>query len=50
MEFPVHPATECCKVGTQSYIFTIDNETLLFKFTNKEGMCFYYSLVLLCHF
>lgn len=36
LEFPVDASTECCKVGTRSYIFSIENESLLVKFTNKE--------------
>lgn len=38
LEFPVHPGTDCCKAGAKSYMFNIDNETILFKFLDKEGM------------
>lgn len=36
LEFPVDASTECCKVGLKSYLFTVDNETLLVKFNHKE--------------
>lgn len=36
LELPVDASTECCRVGSRSYLFTIDNETLLVKFNNKE--------------
>ncbi|KAG5898914.1 hypothetical protein JTB14_000159 [Gonioctena quinquepunctata] len=36
LEFPVDSSTECCRVGSSSYLFTIDNDTLLVKFGNKE--------------
>ncbi|XP_023015616.1 arginine methyltransferase 4 isoform X1 [Leptinotarsa decemlineata] len=36
LEFPVDSSTECCRVGSSSYIFTIDNDTLLVKFSNKD--------------
>lgn len=36
LEFPVDDRTECCKVGQKSYLFSIDNETLLVKFNYKE--------------
>lgn len=32
LEIPVYSQTECSRVAAQSYIFTIDNETLFFKF------------------
>lgn len=32
LEFPIHSQSECSRVAAQSYIFTIDNETLFFKF------------------
>lgn len=36
LEFPVDSSTECCKVGLKSYLFSIDNESLLAKFNSKE--------------
>lgn len=36
MELPVDSSTECCKVGSKSYLFTIDNETILMKFGTKD--------------
>lgn len=36
LELPVDSSTECCRVGSRSYLFTIDNETILVKFNNKE--------------
>ncbi|KAJ8956699.1 hypothetical protein NQ318_014054 [Aromia moschata] len=36
LEFPVDSSTECCKVGSSSYLFTIDNDTFLVKFYSKE--------------
>ncbi|XP_050308720.1 histone-arginine methyltransferase CARMER [Anthonomus grandis grandis] len=36
LEFPVDSTTECSKVGFKSYLFSIDNESLLVKFNTKE--------------
>ncbi|XP_060522657.1 probable histone-arginine methyltransferase CARMER isoform X1 [Cylas formicarius] len=36
LEFPVESSTECCKVGLKSYLFSLDNESLLIKFNSKE--------------
>lgn len=36
LEFPVDSNSECSRVGTSSYLFTIENETILSKFANKE--------------
>lgn len=36
LEFPIDSTTECCKVGSISYLFTIDNDTLLIKFINRD--------------
>ncbi|XP_028138249.1 histone-arginine methyltransferase CARMER isoform X2 [Diabrotica virgifera virgifera] len=36
LEFPVDSETDCCKVGTASYLFSIDNETIIIKFSNRE--------------
>ncbi|XP_072386670.1 histone-arginine methyltransferase CARMER isoform X1 [Diabrotica undecimpunctata] len=36
LEFPVDSETDCCKVGTASYLFSIDNDTIIIKFSNRE--------------
>ncbi|XP_056640467.1 histone-arginine methyltransferase CARMER isoform X1 [Diorhabda carinulata] len=36
LEFPVDSETDCCKLGTTSYLFSIDNESILIKFINRE--------------
>lgn len=36
VEFPVDSSTECCKVGSQSYLFNIDNDNILIKFNSKD--------------
>lgn len=36
LEFPVDSETDCCKLGTSSYLFSIDNESILIKFINRE--------------
>ncbi|XP_044256147.1 histone-arginine methyltransferase CARMER isoform X3 [Tribolium madens] len=35
-EFPISSSSECCRVGPKSYIFSFDNEALLFKFGSIE--------------
>ncbi|RZC41567.1 histone-arginine methyltransferase CARMER [Asbolus verrucosus] len=35
-EFPICSSSECCRVGPKSYIFSFDNEALLFKFSSIE--------------
>ncbi|XP_045481625.1 histone-arginine methyltransferase CARMER isoform X2 [Harmonia axyridis] len=35
-EFSVCTNTECCRFGNCSYLFSFDNESLLFKFRNPE--------------
>ncbi|XP_044764864.1 histone-arginine methyltransferase CARMER isoform X3 [Coccinella septempunctata] len=35
-EFSVCTNTECCRFGSSSYLFSFDNESLLFKFRNPE--------------
>ncbi|CAH1112663.1 unnamed protein product [Psylliodes chrysocephalus] len=36
LEFPVDADTDCCKVGTTSYLFAIENDTILIKFSNRD--------------
>lgn len=45
LEFPVHNQTECSRVAGQSYIFTVDNETLFFKFIS-DGECQSFHLLI----
>lgn len=37
LEFPVTHTTECSRVATRSYIFTLDAESLLVTFSNESG-------------
>ncbi|CAH1640810.1 unnamed protein product [Spodoptera littoralis] len=45
LEFPVHSQSECSRVAGQSYIFTIDNETLFFKFASDADCQAFHLLV-----
>ncbi|KAM3955831.1 arginine methyltransferase 4 [Aphomia sociella] len=45
LEFPVHNQSECSRVVGQSYIFTIDNETLFFKFASEVDCQNFHLLV-----
>lgn len=44
-EFPVHRFSECARVGSFSYIFTIDGESLVLKFPNESEMKRFHSLI-----
>ncbi|CAH1991042.1 unnamed protein product [Acanthoscelides obtectus] len=36
LEFPVDSSTECSKVGISSYLFNVDSETILIKFSSRD--------------
>lgn len=37
LEFPVTPSTECSRVSSRSYVFTLDTDSLLITFANEAG-------------
>lgn len=37
LEFPVTPSTECSRVSSRSYVFTLDMDSLLVTFANEIG-------------
>ena len=37
LEFPVTPSTECSRVSSRSYVFTLDTDSLLITFANEPG-------------
>lgn len=37
LEFPVTPSTECSRVSSRSYVFTLDTDSLLITFANETG-------------
>lgn len=37
LEFPITHTTECSRVATRSYVFTLDAESLLITFSNEPG-------------
>ena len=37
IEFPVYRSTECARVGTQTYVITVETETLFLKFKDDQG-------------
>lgn len=37
LEFPVTPSTECSRVSSRSYVFTLDTDSLLITFANESG-------------
>lgn len=37
LEFPIYSNTECCRISSKSFVITVDNESLFFKFHNDEG-------------
>ncbi|CAH0383427.1 unnamed protein product [Bemisia tabaci] len=44
-EFPVSKLTECARVGSNSYIFSLDGESLLFEFQSDEDQKKFHSIV-----
>ncbi|XP_044740909.1 histone-arginine methyltransferase CARMER isoform X3 [Chrysoperla carnea] len=44
-EFPLQSSTECSRVSTHSYLFTIDHESLLFKFNSESDLRNFHILV-----
>lgn len=40
LEFPVTPSTECSRVSSKSYVFTLDTDSLLITFANETGKLF----------
>lgn len=37
LDIQICPNTECCRVGSRSFVMTIDNESLFLRFSNDEG-------------
>lgn len=37
LEFPVTHNTECSRVASRGYVFTLDTESLLLTFANETG-------------
>lgn len=37
LEFPVTPSTECSRVSSRSYVFTLDTDSLLITFVSETG-------------
>jgi len=37
LEFPVTPSTECSRVSSRSYVFSLDIESLLITFATEIG-------------
>lgn len=44
LEFPVTPSTECSRVSSRSYVFTLDTDSLLITFANETGELLYSKL------
>lgn len=44
-EFPVHRHTECARLGSLSYVFTIDGESLCLKFRDSSDMKNFHALI-----
>lgn len=37
LEFTVSPTTECCRLHSTSYVFTLETESLIIQFGNESG-------------
>jgi hypothetical protein len=45
LEFPVTPSTECSRVSSRSYVFTLDTDSLLLTFDNETGKLIIFLVV-----
>ncbi|XP_018394170.1 PREDICTED: histone-arginine methyltransferase CARMER isoform X1 [Cyphomyrmex costatus] len=43
LEFPVTPSTECSRVSSRSYVFTLDTDSLLITFANETDFRNFHS-------
>ncbi|XP_022902637.1 histone-arginine methyltransferase CARMER [Onthophagus taurus] len=43
LEFPVSQSTEYCRIGNKAFTFTVDRESLFFKFTNEQDSQRFYT-------
>ncbi|XP_017793432.1 PREDICTED: histone-arginine methyltransferase CARMER isoform X1 [Habropoda laboriosa] len=46
LEFPVTPSTECSRVSSRSYVFTLDTDSLLVTFANETDFRNFHSQIL----
>ncbi|XP_017760797.1 PREDICTED: histone-arginine methyltransferase CARMER isoform X4 [Eufriesea mexicana] len=46
LEFPVTPSTECSRVSSRSYVFTLDTDSLLITFANETDFRNFHSQIL----
>lgn len=46
LEFPVTPSTECSRVSSRSYVFTLDTDSLLITFANETGKPTIFRIIL----
>ncbi|KAG8311005.1 Histone-arginine methyltransferase carm1 [Homalodisca vitripennis] len=44
-EFPVHRTTECARIGSISYLFNIDGESLCLRFREESDLKRFHSIV-----
>lgn len=43
LDIPIDAKTECCRLGSKSYLFYSPHEDLLVTFTSESGALFYQS-------